>query len=140
MDEDLQQKWVYALITGKQSDRNDFALVYAKSQWSDPVVVFTSLLAFTHASIGLIEMNTPQFGKTPNQTSHAVRHLKNAGVTDIEAVKRAIVKDLGPSANYKIGVRIKKTITVNGVLIEYSGTKLPSGKINIGSIRTSNIR
>lgn len=93
------------------------------------------LTAFAHGMVG-IPRPKPHFGypELSNNLNHAIRYLVEAGL-NIEKVKTAIANDLKPASSYKSGVRIQGVVTVDGVTVKYSGTKLPNGKINIGTMQ-----
>jgi RHS repeat-associated protein len=58
----LQGEWIKQFITNDPADREKFQWGYVHSQWSDPVVVVGSLLAFAHAGVGLAEdITTPKY-------------------------------------------------------------------------------
>jgi RHS repeat-associated protein len=85
LDNENKTKWVRALITDSQADRMDFEWSYIKSQWSDPVVVVTSLLAFAHAYVGTIPLTTEEImensnvlrGRTPESVQNEVGNTTN---------------------------------------------------------------
>ncbi|NHA06446.1 RHS repeat-associated core domain-containing protein [Mucilaginibacter sp. HC2] len=51
LDESLQEEEIKAWITGDAKDMQKFQMDYVKSQWSDPVIVVGSILAFADALI-----------------------------------------------------------------------------------------
>jgi len=106
-----------------------------KAQWSNPVNVAMGLTAFAHGLTGVLQPK-PHFGypEIGNNTNHAIRYLVEAGL-NVDKVKSVISKDLGSISSYKVGARIQGVVTVDGVTIKYSGTKLPNGRINIGTIQ-----
>ncbi|MCY1532315.1 hypothetical protein D9M68_675830 [compost metagenome] len=112
---------------------SSFVWEEVKAQWRNPANVAMGLTAFAHGMVGILEPK-PSFGNTPEQISHATRHIEAKGL-NVRAVKAAIIKDLKPASSYTAGVRITGTVIVNSVEVSYSGVKLPNGKINIGSIK-----
>ena len=77
------------------------------------------------------DTNNIQFGGNSNQKYHAWRHIDDVGI-DKNVVRNAILKDIN-SGNAQFGVGVN-SIVVNGRTINYSLAKIPSGKLNIGSI------
>jgi len=72
------------------------------------------------------------FGKNPNQTYHALRHLKGAAI-NIEAAKNAIMVDIASKGNLAQGITIG-TVNVGGRALIYNAYKLADGTINVGRV------
>jgi RHS repeat-associated protein len=79
-----------------------------------------------------------QFGQNENQISHALRHLEEEGLSpeEITDVKSAIKNDLSKTGGeVKAGAPVTpRTITVNGVKIQYNAFRLNNSVINVGRI------
>jgi hypothetical protein len=78
-----------------------------------------------------------QFGNGANQVSHALRHLREAGMTEdqIIDVQAAIKNDLPAVSGQMIPGKLTiRTITVHGVDVTYNAMKLPNGVINVGRV------
>jgi len=128
---------VKSLITGTVADSYAAAKAAWLDRWSDPVFVTGNAIGGLHAFVNLpFPEPDPHFGypEVTNNLNHATRYLVEAGL-NIEKVKTAIANDLKPASSYKSGVRIQGVVTVDGVTIKYSGTKLQNGKINIGTMQ-----
>jgi hypothetical protein len=72
-----------------------------------------------------------RFGSNSNQTSHAFRHVVEAGM-DSQAVENAIRGDLGKIGD--ISGQYSGTVAVQGRSLIYSAFGLPDGTVNVGRI------
>jgi hypothetical protein len=82
----LQGEWIKQFITNDPADREKFQWDYIKSQWSDPVVVVGSFLAFAHAGVGAVEPSPTMGGRLGNaatreQVNNIANELENRGYT-----------------------------------------------------------
>jgi len=134
-NEDTRAAQVKYIVTKSNHNWKAFLKELKSERWSDRVLVATSILGFAHGIVDSLEPK-PHFGyrEVENNVNHAIRYLKEAGL-DINKVKAAISRDLGPASSCEIGARITGIVIVDGVTIKYSGIRLPNGRINIGTIQ-----
>ncbi|MBA3864673.1 MAG: hypothetical protein C0510_13160 [Erythrobacter sp.] len=88
--------------------------------------------AFPVANAAKLPTATLQFGRTANQVFHTFRHTIAAGLESGQ-VGKAILGNLRLTS-IPIGQTITRSITVNGVRIEFRAHAVNSGLINIGRI------
>jgi hypothetical protein len=77
------------------------------------------------------EASSIEFGKTADQTAHALRHVIEEGLNPDE-VQEAIKGDIG-NGNIQAGSNTR-TIEVGGKTLRYNAYRLPNGAINVGKI------
>ena len=74
-----------------------------------------------------------QFGKNENQIYHTFRHVYEIGLNR-GVIQDAIIEYLNNSATKLVDGLNKRSVTVDGIPLDYVAFKLPDGTINVGRI------
>jgi RHS repeat-associated protein len=86
------------------------------------------------AATGVALKVAVQFGRDPNQVSHAFRHIIDLGLEPDE-VKAAVLEHL-PTVIDQLqpGKPLNQIVTVNGIRLQYTAFQIATGLVNVGRI------